>query len=301
LWFALRHGSNIFEEQLIRTGLNRSAADIGLLHRIPAEIVHQIEVYSRTPLLLAAFIVSAIWLFRQDNRTSPIIGPLKALVIVAFFNTFVMGKVSGFYYIYPSLTASAAAGLMAASMIGKRSRTNLYLKVALAVVVVNSFVVIYGPRLLAWRFQEPQRRYQALERDLRRFDFAGRTVLGSGPEWYAMERLGAHFEIPYFGYVVPDATLQDYVIVNVRDLAEMQSQLNGFLRVGEIGTPLPRVFGSKLTDRDYDLIVFRSKNAAGESSRPVRIGSLPLASAPLRHLTANAGMPEFGLAGVAAR
>ena len=137
-------------------------------------------------------------------------------------------------------------------------RARLYLIVPLVLLAINSLAVIYGPRLLAWRFQQPMRQYRNLDNDIARLNVAGQTVLGSAPEWYAVERLGGHFEIPSFEFVKPDASKQDYVIVHNNDAAATALALDGFSRAGEIGTTFPRVFGSKLADQDYRLIVYRS-------------------------------------------
>ncbi|MGI9070604.1 MAG: hypothetical protein ACR2JB_04570 [Bryobacteraceae bacterium] len=102
------------------------------------------------------------------------------------------------------------------------------------------------------------REYKNLDDDIPRLNVAGKTILGTGPEWYAVERLGGHFEIPYFGFVRPDPSKQDYVIVNARPENGTERQLQGFSKVAEIGTVFPRVFGSKLTDNDYRLVVYRS-------------------------------------------
>lgn len=264
LIFALIQGREIFYNQFVKHGMNRSAAGIGLLGMIPGEFMRQVQSYSRTPLLLFCFLASAIWLFRQSSSTSRMIGPLKIFLVVTYlFNTFVMGKSSGFYELYPNLISAATAGFMFFFVIKNGTRrSRLYVNIVLVLLVFNSSAVIYGPRWLAWRFQQPMRQYQNIDHDISRLNVGGKTILGSGPEWYAVERFGGRFEVPYFGFVRPDASKQDYVIVPVSVASAFEP--HDFSRIAEIGTVFPRVFGLKLTDMDYRMVVYRSNLLGNE-------------------------------------
>ncbi len=267
LVFALMHGREVFENQFLKHASMRSAADVGLLARIPAELARQVQSYSRTPLFLLCFLAGSVWLLRQSSDQSKMIGPFKVLLVVTcLFNTFVMGKASGFYQLYPSIAFAIAAALMFSALFRNGTiRARLCLSIPLVLLAINSVAVIYGPRWLAWRFQQPMRQYQNLDRDIAALDVAGKTVLGDGPEWYAVERLGGRFEIPYFGFVRPDASKQDFVIVHASSTAAAEFHLSDFSKVREIGTIFPRVFGSQLTDQDYRLVVFRSNTLEATS------------------------------------
>ncbi|MGI9070603.1 MAG: ArnT family glycosyltransferase [Bryobacteraceae bacterium] len=143
LIFALIHGHEAFESQFVNTALNRSAAHIGLLSRIPAELMRQVQSYSRTPLFPLCFLAGSVWLFRQSSATTKMIRPLKMLVATTYlFNTFAMGKVSGFYQLYPNITSTAAAGIMIGVLIRQGTqRTRWFLKIALVLLVLNRVIL----------------------------------------------------------------------------------------------------------------------------------------------------------------
>jgi hypothetical protein len=229
-------------------------------------------IYAHTPVLGFVLVASAICVFKL-----PALAELRIpLAVTLLFNTFVMGKTTGFYYLYPALFASAAAGIVMAAILDpnsgggtKVSRADegerpahqtpnrvLLTRVVLTLLVINSLAVIYSQRLLAWRYQSAERSYAALDRALRQFPFAGATVLGSGPEWYTLESMGAHFQITYLEFVTPDAARQDYFIVNAADLTETPRD---FEMAGEIPLAFPQPFGLKLSNLDYHFFVFRSK------------------------------------------
>jgi 4-amino-4-deoxy-L-arabinose transferase-like glycosyltransferase len=230
--------------------------------RIVAEAHRWAVDFHRIPVVVALVAATAIWLLRSPH------GVRRALVVVAAvalgFNTLFMSKASGSYPIYPLLAlAIAAAGMSAEALTGAYgSRWRRITVGAWALLLANGATLVVGPRLIAATIQRDARDYDRVSAAVAAVVPAGATVWGDPRAWYAVVAAGAAMRTPTLWYNPQPDRERDRFVIQRFDAPPPE----GYHAVAEIGSPLPIVWGTQVSDTDYRLRIYESRTA-GDSPR----------------------------------
>jgi len=227
--------------------------------RVYDELARYPYAYRRAPLLLAGYVAGIIWLMFSPSPAKALKQKVLALFLTLLaLNSLVMVKIGGFYYLHTVIFMALAAGAMFDRVLPARifspgNRREAIAAALFVLLILNELGSGIAGRYLALAYQWKERDYQQVEQGIAQAIPQGSVVFGPAMVWYAVEKAGAKLHV---GKVI-EPSRYDYVVLK----GGVDFKLpDTFIKVGEFGTPLPRILGKfTLSDYDYRLQVWKSR------------------------------------------
>jgi 4-amino-4-deoxy-L-arabinose transferase-like glycosyltransferase len=218
----------------------------------------QLDKYQLVPFLLLGYFGSFLWMLLKGPAPRSVRLKLLLLFAVLFlFNSLVMTKGHGYYFLHPNLILALSLGFMIRHFLPERfSRAAPAREFArllpVALLILNELLLGLGGRYLALAYQWHARDYRTVENAIRQNIPPGSIVWGAPEVWYALVKVGATLRLA--GSADPRA--HDYAIVKLNQVVLLG---RGFHKIGQLGQPLPPLFGRiTLWSADYQMQIWQS-------------------------------------------